>query len=312
MDDDRTLSRRAVLGTAPAVLGGLAGCSGVLGTTSATTVSVLSAGSLAVTFNDGVGPAFEEASDYAYRGEFHGSNAVMRMVTAGQKQPDVVVSADATLLREKLQPSIATWDVVFASNALVIVYNPNTDVGSRLEAGEPWYRVLRTAETDIARSDPDLDPLGYRTVQLFKLAEEYYDKPGLAEDLTEKLVVDPEEAHLLAAVETGDRAAAVAYKNMAVDHDLPYQTLPRKLDFSDPALADHYASVSYTTESGERIAGTPIRYNATVPTDAPHPAAGRAFVEFLLANPSILRESGLVVGDAFPRPHGDVPPEVLP
>lgn len=312
MDERRPLSRRTVLGGVPAVLGGLAGCSSVLGTDSESTVSVLSAGSLAVTFDEGIGPAFEEASGNDYRGEFHGSKTAVRMVMDGQKRPDVIVSADATLLREELRPSIASWDVVFASNAVVIVFNPDTDVGERLDAGDPWYRVLRTADSAIARSDPDLDPLGYRTVQLFALAEDYYDRPGLADALVEKLVVDPEEAHLLSAVETGQRAAAVAYENMAVDHDLPYRSLPAELDFSDPTLADHYASVEYTTEEGETIPGRPVLYNVTIPADAPNPEAAKSFVEFLLSNPDILRESGLVVTDALPREHGDVPVEVMP
>jgi molybdate/tungstate transport system substrate-binding protein len=271
---------------------------------------VLSAGSLAVVFNEAVGPAFEEETEYGYRGEFHGSNAVMRMVLDGQKRPDAVVSADAGLLRDRLRPAFSAWDAVFASNAVVVVYNPDTDVGRRLDEGQPWYEVLRSSDAEVARSDPDLDPLGYRTVQLFELAEAYYDRPGLAADLRDRLVVDPEEAHLLAAVETGDRAAAIAYKNMAVGHGLPYRSLPPELNFADPTLADHYASVTYTTEDGTTIAGSPVLYNATVLDSASQPAAGRAFVAFLLEHPDILREHGLVVTDAFPRFSGDVPTEV--
>ena len=304
-----SVTRRRVLGAGAALgLTGLAGC--IAGGTGPQ-VSVLSAGSLATLFNETVGPTFETETDYRYRGEFHGSNTVMRMVLEGQKQPDVVVSADAELLRETLYPDRASWDVVFASNAVVVVYNPDTAVGARLDAGEPWYEVLRSADADIARSDPDLDPLGYRTVQLFELAERYYDEPGLAAALREKLVIDPQESHLLAAVETGDRAAAVAYENMAVDHDLPFRRLPPELNFADPTRADHYASATYTTDAGKTIEGTPILYNVTVPESAERPAAGRAFVAFLLANPSLLRENGLVVTDAFPRPHGAVPEGVL-
>jgi len=311
-DDDSGTSpttRRAVLGVGASL--GASALAGCVATGSGPRVAVLSAGSLAVLFNESVGPAFEDATGYTYRGEFHGSNAVMRMVLEEQKQPDVVVSADAYLLRDALQPDVATWDVVFASNAVVVVYNPDTAVGARLDAGEPWYEVLRTAEADIARSDPDLDPLGYRTVQLFELAERYYDEPGLAAALREKLVVDPQEAHLLAAVETGDRAAAVAYKNMAVGHGLPYRSLPPALNFADPTEAETYASATYTTENGTTIEGTPVLYNATVPTDADRPEAGRAFVRFVLENPGLLRENGLVVTDGFPRPHGDVPQGVL-
>ncbi|MFB6070712.1 MAG: extracellular solute-binding protein [Halanaeroarchaeum sp.] len=305
-------SRRDVL-AGGAVLGAsaLAGCVGVSGRTF---VSVLSAGSLAVVFNEVVGPAFEEATEYGYRGEFHGSNVVMRMVESGQHRPDVVVSADAGLLRSALEtgPDARTdWDVVFASNEVGITYNPDTAVGERLAGDDPWYEVLRSADAEIARSDPDLDPLGYRTVMLFELAERYYDEPGLAEDLVANLRMDPSEAHLLAAVETGDRAAAVAYENMAVDHDLPFVSLPDAINFSSPAYADTYATATYELPDGTVVRGEPVLYNATVLEGASNPAAGRAFVRFLLRHPESLEERGLVVPESMPRPHGDVPQGVV-
>ncbi|MGM0372162.1 MAG: extracellular solute-binding protein [Halobacteriota archaeon] len=306
--DGGTLSRRDFLGVAGAAgLGTLAGCLG-----GRSDVSVLSAGSLATLFEDTIGPAFGDAHEYGYRGEFHGSNAVMRMVLDEQKQPDVIVSADAELLRTRLPDDVAPWDVVFGSNALVIAYGPETTVGERLEADEPWHEVLSEADAEIARSDPDLDPLGYRALQLFDLAEQYYDRDGLAAALTENLVIDPQEAHILARIEAQERAAAIVYKNMAVDHDLPYVELPSKLDFSNPEHAEYYAQATYTTEDGTTVEGAPVLYNATVPSTAPNPEAGRAFLRFLLSNPEMLTENGLVVTDAFPRPHGPVPEEVLP
>lgn len=313
MDERRRTTRREVLAGAGALgVGALAGCVSAGGST---TVSVLSAGSLSVVFNEVVGPAFADATEYGYRGEFHGSNAVMRMIADDQKHPDVAVSADAALLRDALESGAdpaATWDVVFAANEVVLTYNPETDVGKRLAAGDPWYEVLRTADEDVARSDPDLDPLGYRTVMAFELAERYYDEPGLADALTAALEVDADETHLLAAVETGDRAAAVTYRNMAADHDLPLVELPAAINFADPSRADHYAQARYELPSGEVVRGKPVLYNATVPTAADRPTAGRRFVEYLLAHPEHLRENGLVVGESLPQAHGDVPEGVLP
>lgn len=264
-------------------------------------------------FEETVGPAFEDATDYRYRGEFHGSNAIVRMVAAEQKRPDVLVSADVSLLRNELSASTVPWDVVFASNEVVVTYDPGSPLGRRLDEGDPWYRaILASADEKIARSDPDIDPLGYRTVQLFELAERYYGVDGLAADLRAHSLVDPSETHLLAAVETGDRAAAVAYRNMAVAHDMPFVSLPRHLNFADPALADYYASATYTTADGTTIHGSPVEYAATVPTVARNPEAGRRFLGFLLANPSLLTEGGLVVPDSLPRIRGSVPSGVVP
>ncbi|MFW6265558.1 MAG: extracellular solute-binding protein, partial [Halanaeroarchaeum sp.] len=231
------------------------------------------------------------------------------------KRPDVVVSADHRLLREKLQQRsepMSEWDVVFASNSIGLTYAEDTDLAERIEAGDPWYRALLETDATIARSDPDLDPLGYRTVMLFRLAEAHYDEPGLAEDLIERLQVDPEEAHMLAAVETGDRVAAITYKNMAVDHGLQFHGFPDELNFSKPSLADHYGSVSYEMDDGHTVEGKPILFTATVSTAADNPEAGREFVGYLLENANLLAENGLIVDDSFPVPHGPVPEEVLP
>ncbi|MFB6133982.1 MAG: substrate-binding domain-containing protein, partial [Halanaeroarchaeum sp.] len=113
-------------------------------------------------------------------------------------------------------------------------------------------------------------------------------------------------------IETGDRSAAVVYKNIAVDHGLPFRSLPPRLNFAHPRLAEWYATATYTTEDGRVFEGTPVLYNATVPTAAPDPEAGRAFLEFLLARPALLRANGLVVGDAHPIANGPVPEAILP
>ncbi|WP_136688826.1 extracellular solute-binding protein [Halorhabdus amylolytica] len=302
------VSRRGFLAGAAALGGSLGGCLA----SGASTVSVLSAGSLAAAFEERIGSAFAGATDLEFQGTYYGSRAVMRLVVDGQRRPDVVVSADATLLRDRLRPATTTWDVVFATNALVIAYNPETEAGERLADGEPWHAVLQSADGRVARTDPDLDPLGYRAIQLFDLAERYYDKPGLAGALRANTVIEPEEPQLLAAVESGERAAAVAYRNMAHDWDVPAVELPPKLNFADPRLADHYATATYTTADGPTLSGRPIRYNATVPENADHPEAGRRFVRFLAERPALLRESGLVVPDGVPNGHGDVPEGVMP
>jgi molybdate/tungstate transport system substrate-binding protein len=294
-----TLGGCVLLGTSPGLFGlGRAGAA----------VDVLAAGSLPVVFDEHVGPAFAQETAYDYRGEFRGSNAIVRLVEADQKRPDVIVSADPALLRDSLMPQRVTWDAVFATNELGVVYAPDTVVGDRLDAGEPWYRVLADSEVAVGRTDPNLDPLGYRTSMLFDLAERYYDRPGLASDLREHSTTAGRESHLLASVESGNRPAAYCYRNMAADHDLPFVELPPALNFADPDRADHYATATYTTDQGTTVEGTPIRYAATVPENADRPEGGRRFVEFLLSNPEVLRESGLVVPDALPQTNGQ-PPE---
>ncbi|WP_436933489.1 extracellular solute-binding protein [Halovenus marina] len=303
-----SLSRREAL----AALGGttvtaLGGCLAA----SSEAVQVLSAGSLARTFDDHVGPAFEAETGIAVHGEYYGSNAVMRLVEDRTKHPDVVVSADATLLRDRLYGEFTDWDVEFAANSLGIGYSDRTPVGERLTGEDPWYETAREAEEGaVAISDPDLDPLGYRAVMAFELAAREHGLDGFRERMLQLVYTEPEEPQLLASVETGSRSAALVYRNMAIDHGLPFQQFPDAYNFSNPDLTDHYATVSYTTDDGYTARGRPILYNATVKSNADNPAAGRRLVQFLVDNPGILDEAGLVVSDSLPRAHGTVPEAV--
>mgnify|MGYP006282069295 FL=1 len=306
------MRRRSLLcGAGRAGAAGLLVSLGTAGCLGGASLSVLSAGSLALVVGEGVAPAFRRATGTEVRSEFHGSAAVVRFVREGVKRPDVVLSADVDLLRRYLRPDFADWDVTVATNALCLTAAPDSAVADRLRAGEPWYDVLADADGPVARSDPDVDPLGYRTLHAFDLAADYYDEPWIPDTLRRETVVDPQEAHLLAGVETGERVAAVCYRNMAVERDLPVFELPPELNFAEPARAEQYARASYTLPDGTVVRGSPVVYAATVLSDAADPAAGREFVRFLLDSPDLLRAYGLTVPESVPRTSGRVPPEVV-
>lgn len=291
-----------------AVVGSVAGCLG-----SGSSVSVLSAGSLATTFEDHVGPAFREETGLEVHGEYYGTNALMRWIEDGTKHPDVVVSADATLLRERFYGEFTDWDLEFAANSVGLAYDEGTEFGAALEDGQPWYELAReTAEGDLAISDPDLDPLGYRAIQAFELAEAEYGLEGFREDLEELAYVEPEEPQLLAGVETGTRVAAVAYRNMAVDHGMAFHEFPDAYNFADPSLAEHYGTVEYTTDEGYTAEGRPVLYNATVLESADDPEGGRELLRFLAEEGELLENAGLTVTESLPRPHGEPPEGVVP
>lgn len=298
-------TRRSLLAATGATLAGsVAGC--LAG--GRESVAVLSAGSLATTFEDYVGPAVADGAGVDLRGEYYGTNAIVRMVVEGTKTPDVVVSADATLLRDRLYDGFATWDLEFAANGVGIAYDPDTSFGAALEAGEPWYDLLLESDPgDVVVGDPDLDPLGYRAVQAFDLVEREHDRPGFREAALERVVEEPDEPQMLAGVESGSRAAAIVYRNMAVDHGVDFRAFPDAYNFADPDRADWYATATYAPDGEDPIEGRPVVYNATVLEDAAAPEAGRTLVSFLAERPDLLDEAGLTVGDALPRLRGDAP-----
>ena len=304
-DGEACCTRRAALAAGAATaFGGIAGCLG----SDTSAVSVLSAGSLARTFEDHVGPAFESETGIELRGEYYGTNALLRMVEDRTAVPDVVVSADATLLRDRLYGSLTDWDVTFAANSLGSGCDTRTQLGDRLADGDPWYELALAADPGaVAISDPNLDPLGYRAIQAFELAGRAHGISDLRERMRQVVYEEPEEPQLLSGVETGSRAAAVVYRNMAVDHGIEFVGFPPEYNFADPALADHYATVEYTTDEGYTAVGRPILYNITVPDIADAPDTGRRLVQFLVDNPDRLTAAGLSVGEGLPRANGETP-----
>jgi molybdate/tungstate transport system substrate-binding protein len=84
---------------------------------------------------------------------------------------------------------------------------------------------------------------------------------------------------------------------MATELDLPAVDLPARIDFSDPAHADDYASVSVEV-AGETYAGAPIRYVGTALTDR-----GETWIESLMTDRDRLEEYGFVVPESYPEPY---------
>jgi molybdate/tungstate transport system substrate-binding protein len=271
------------------------GSNGSGGGVSGGAVSVLAAGSLQLAFSEGL----RAAVDRPVRVEAHGSVTVARLVAEGKRDPDIVALADTGLF-DRLVP--ADWHAAFATNALVVAYDGDDDLGRRVGSAERWFDPLLASDATLGRTDPDLDPLGYRTLFALDLASEYYDRPGLRDALTDRRSVYPETS-LLSRFETGDIDAAVVYRSMAEDRGYDYVDLPPEIDLRDPARAEEYRTVSYDLPTGETVRGAPIEYGALARADADRVA--EAFET--LVGGAYLDDHGFVVPDEYPAYSGDVP-----
>lgn len=217
--------------------------------------------------------------------EAHGSAAVRRLLLNDMRDPDAVALADPRLFE-----GISRRATLFATNALVLAYSPTSTYANEVQ--RDWSAAIQRAGVRLGRTDPEADPLGYRTVMALRLAESRYGvnaRRVLSRSPTFR------ETDLLNAVAGGKLDAAFCYRNMAIERGLPYVGLPDRIDFSDPAHADVYASVSYDVGS-ETIRGAPIRYAATAFTDA-----GRAWVTDLVTAGEQLRENGFSIPADYPR-----------
>ena len=266
-------------------------------------VSVLYAGSLATVMENGLGPAFSQATGNEYKGEAQGSLGAARMIHDHLRTPDVFISADPTVNESVLMGSangdLVTWYVTLASSQLVLAYNPKSPFAAKFEAAAantiPWYEVLETPGLRFGRGDPTIDPKGYRTLFLFDLAGKHYGRPEIPRLLGDTLnpaQVLPEVA-LLARVEAGQFDAGIFYRHEVVAHKLPYVTFPPEINLGDPRFADFYKQATYTTSSGEHVSGAPIIFTLTIPKTVQNRAAAEALVRFLLTSNSLLEEYGL-------------------
>lgn len=299
------VSRRAFLRTGTAVGSGLlAGCTGAYlaenpaprGSRPAP-VSILAAGSLAHSLEEGL----REATDAPLRIEPRESVAAARLVATGQKDPDIVSLADIGLFKSPVQ---SEWFAEFATNAIVIAYDASTPVGTQLaNAPNAWYEFVLDGTLTLGRTDPDLDPLGYRSLFTLELAATYYGEPALRDRIASRARVYP-ETQLIGQFETGSIDAAIAYRSMAIERGYDFIDLPARIDLSQPRYVDTwYSTTTYTLPSGTTVHGDLIRYGATI--RRPHDAAIDVFRTHVAGD--TLRDSGFGVPDNYPRYNGDVP-----
>ena len=273
------MRRRTLLRSGCALAAGAVGVrvTGSRGDDEATAAAALVAGSLQTVAGE-VGGATPEA---------HGSLAAAELVRSGARDPDALALAEPGLVAD-----LAGWHAVFATNALTVVYDPDSEYAPAIR--EDWRTALAREEISVGRTDPARDPLGYRTLLALDLA----GREGAPADAIRANADVFPETQLLRTLEAGGVDAAFAYRNMAVAHDLPHLDLPAELDLSDPRLADHYRRAAVTV-GGETIRGEPIRYGAAFLTDR-----GEPFYRNLVANAERLREYGFGVPDEFPVVRG--------
>jgi molybdate/tungstate transport system substrate-binding protein len=272
-------------------------------------VFVMYAGSLVKIFEKDLGPKFQTKTGYTYTGEGRGSLQIANMILDSQRRPDVFVSAGTIPINKLINStsiiskSPSTQGLVkFASGEMVIAYLPtskfHTDLDKAKKGLESWYLVLSEQGFKLGRTDPDLDPKGYYTIIMSKLANSYYKDPNikqriLGDDKNPKQLF-PEET-LITTLETGHLDAIVAYKHEAIARGLEYIALPPQINLGNPSLSNFYKTATYTLPSGQTVHGEPIYFSVTIPDAYQNLAGARAFVKFLLSpdGSTILRRDGL-------------------
>jgi len=271
------------------------------------TVVVFNAGTLAA-------PLKAAFDSFSVRGpavvlqENAGSLETARKLIDLDRIPDVVALADYEIFPHLLMPKQTTWYALFARNRMVLAYTPRSKGAGEISASN-WWQVITRPGIETGRSDPNLDPAGYRALLLFQLAETFYGKPGLAAQLERAAParnVRAKSADLVALLQAGELDYGWGYESVAQAAHLEYVRLPDRIDLGNPADTTYYAQASVrvagkTPADTIEFRGEPIVYALSIPAAAPHPTSAQRFVAYLLspAGARVLRSVQL---DALDRP----------
>jgi molybdate/tungstate transport system substrate-binding protein len=251
---------------------------------------VFTAGSLARPMR-AVLDSFTAKTGVRYELESAGSLETARKITELGKIPDVVALADEDVFPKVLMPAHATWYVRFAENRIVLAYTDRSRFAAEIDSTN-WWQVLQRPGLEIGRSNPDLDPSGYRTLMVFQLAERHYATPGLAASLersAHRRNMRPKEVELVALLESGDLDYAWFYESMARASGVRHVRLPAAIDLSNTEMRESYVQaavrvIGASAKDTVVMRGAPIRYAFSIPLKAAHAALAERFSTFLLSD----------------------------
>jgi molybdate/tungstate transport system substrate-binding protein len=264
------------------------------------TIIIFHAGSLSVPFK-------ELAQEYEKRNpgvkvlmEPAGSVVCARKITELKKPCDIIASADYFVINELIMPEYADWSIRFATNEIVIAFQEKARYASEIDSTN-WMDILLRDDVTFARSDPNSDPCGYRSVFTFKLAERYYRREGLEKMLSSKNTeyIRPKEVDLVALVESNAVDYMFQYKSVAIQHNLNYIELPDYINLGNPEKNYIYNTVSLditgsSPGSTMTVKGDYINYSLSVLKNAVNAEGAINFVSFLLSpdGMEIFRKNG--------------------
>ncbi|MBW1954167.1 MAG: extracellular solute-binding protein [Deltaproteobacteria bacterium] len=205
------------------------------------------------------------------------------------KPADIMASADFAVIDKNLIPAKADWNIRFATNQLVLCYTAKSKNAGKINSGN-WYRILAEKGVRWGHSDPNLDPCGYRSLMVLRLAEKFYHEDGLSRRLLAnrpKKYVRPKSVELVSMLQTGHLDYAWEYLSVAVQHGLRYVKLPDQINLGNYKYDSFYKQASVKV-SGKKPGtwvtrrGKSCTYGITLIKDGPNRQAAVAFLDFLL------------------------------
>ena len=221
--------------------------------------------------------------------EISGSQIACRKVAELNRRADLVLAADVQVIQRILVPAWAERVLPVAGNEVVLAHLEHSRHTDQISANN-WPDVLQRPGVRLGLVDPDLAPMGYRTLLVWALAERFIPgQRGLAARLQARVPASqrvPHEGELLGRLQARALDYAFVYRSTAEDHNLKIVPLPDAYNLGEAARAREYALVQVKVRmrsSGApvRVAGAPIRYGAAMISKAPNRAGAEAVLAML-------------------------------
>lgn len=228
--------------------------------------------------------------------ESSGSQMACRKVSELNRAADILLLADYLLIPELLVPEYADWNIIFTGNEMVIAFDEKSKYGNEINA-DNWYEILLREDVNFGYTDPNLEPAGYRTVMMFRLADIYYNRnrelkgKKISEALLEKCPrkhIRPSVTELEPLLASMELDYIVFYRSVAEQHRLKYVRLPAEINLGSREKANYYRQVSAVVQGAKKgeiieIKGMPIFYGLTIPKVAENRDLAIDFLKFMLS-----------------------------
>lgn len=234
--------------------------------------------------------SFSASSGVTILTESGGTMEHVRKMTELHRIPDLLLLADDEVFPKYLAPNYTTWWADFARNRMVVAYTDRSKAASEISEAN-WFRILTRPGIEVGRADPELAPVGYRTLRLFALTALQQRDPALAKRLVESAPaknVRADAAALAALLAAGELDYIYEYESVARAQGFRFIVMP-------PA-----------------ITGPPVTYALSIPKLAPHRKSAERLLEFLESTQvkNNLRARYVDMLE-MPRVHGDDAPSFL-
>lgn len=224
--------------------------------------------------------------------ESSGSLLAVKKVTELNRHADMIFVADYKLINDMLMPEHANWGILLYRDPIVIAFTHTSRYTDEINS-ENWYKILSRDDVQYGYANPNLAPVGYRTLMAWQLADLYYKEKingkNILETLKAKCPEDymrPDVSELTSMLESISLDYVFLYKSNAQQHNLKFIELPEEINLGNEKFEDLYkkASVSITNKKGEEkiINGRAVVFAFTILNDAKNKKTSIDFARLLL------------------------------